>query len=193
MINNVNFLCFDATNVLEQFLFQGHIDQLHRHRPEHRLRVPAAPLRERLDPDRRLGPDPRPGVPRHLQQLQPTDQLGPVGGFLRHQPAVLIARVEPRYRPRAMYVLISLPRSHGNESSYYVWIHRRPGCSAIRMPDAVACYHLAARAIPAPVEEPCGRRGRHRHATWRSRVPSAASRTASRGSTATRRALPGDR
>ena len=27
MINNANFLWFDATNVLEQFLFDGHIDQ----------------------------------------------------------------------------------------------------------------------------------------------------------------------
>ena len=47
LISNVNFLWFDQTEVLEQFVFQADIDQLHRHRPEHRRRVPAAAEQQR--------------------------------------------------------------------------------------------------------------------------------------------------
>ena len=42
LISNANFLWFDQTEVLEQFVFQSDIANVHRHRPEPRRRVPAA-------------------------------------------------------------------------------------------------------------------------------------------------------
>ena len=92
MITNFNLLWFDKTNVLEHFLFDGQHRPVHRHRPEHRLRVPAAAERERELHLRALGTDPRPGLPGPLQQLQRPDELGVHRHVLLLQPGLLTSR-----------------------------------------------------------------------------------------------------
>ena len=54
LITNANFLWFDETEVLEQFVFQDDIAQLHRHRPEPGRRVPPAAEQQHHHRRRRL-------------------------------------------------------------------------------------------------------------------------------------------
>ena len=175
MFNNVNFLWFDSTNVLEQFLFQGQHRPLHRHRPEHR--ASSTGRCSRRTPRSSIGASvliPGQGFRDIYDNFSNrTGSAVLVGGFLVVQPAVLIVSsgAEARDCSRAgrAYVSSMQPMPDDRRSSAPVgpqggapagsW---RAGRTASRSgaglgKATIACPDAMPRTSPSPMPRSCYR------------------------------------